>query len=48
MDDDIIATRAWLDQEDRRIMDIVRTHRCCIEMVLADEDQPHVRLGWWC
>lgn len=40
MDDDIIVTSAWLDQEDRRVVDIIRTHGCFIQCVLADEDQP--------
>lgn len=40
MDDDIIVTRAWLDQEDRRVIDFIRKYGCYIEVVNAEDDEP--------
>lgn len=40
MDDDIIATGAWLDQEDRRVTDIIRAHGCLIQAVHPGEQDP--------
>lgn len=38
MDDDIIVTSAWLDQEDRRVIDFIRAYGCYIQVVNAEDD----------
>lgn len=40
MTNDIGVTSAWLDQEDRRTTEIVRSHGCFIQVVLASDDAP--------
>lgn len=40
MDDDIIVTSAWLDQEDRRVIDFIRTYGCYLQVVNAEDDDP--------
>lgn len=40
MEDDISMITAWLDQEDRRVVDCVRAYGCYIQAIGADGDEP--------
>lgn len=40
MDDDTVVTGAWLDQEDRRVTDIIRAQGCFIQAVTPWEGTP--------
>ncbi len=40
MEDNTIVTSAWLDQEDRRVTDCIRTYGCYIQVVYAEDDDP--------